>query len=72
MSTSKYGTWRWGGSEAHERGDMRIHKADSCFVQQKQTHYKAIILQLKTMELDLDIALKMGFFQYIRICYITC
>lgn len=47
MSTSKYGTWRWGGSEAHERGDTRIHKADSCFIQQKQTHYKAIILQLK-------------------------
>ena len=41
-------------------------------VQQKQTHYKAITLQLKTMELDLDIALKMGFFQYIGICYVTC
>ena len=52
------------------RDGTRIYiKLIHVVVQQKQTHYKAIILQLKIMELDLDIALKMGFFQYME--YVT-
>ena len=45
-----------GGREIHEGGDIRVPKADSyCYmaetnttVVKKPTHYKAIILQLKT------------------------
>ena len=54
------------------REAIRVHIKLIHVLYSRNKHIIKQLYSLKTMELDLDIAFKMGLLQYIRICYITC